>query len=361
MGRIVLPQVGADARAPSERPGCLFDLAEPALVEWLEARSHPRYRASQILEWVYRHGVESYDAMSNLPKALRSQLAESFALYESQIVARSESADGTVKLLLRWPDEATSECVLIPDGPRRTSCLSTQVGCPVGCVFCASGLEGLQRNLSAGQIVEQLMRLNQLVQPEHVTNVVFMGLGEPLANYAATVAAVRTLNAPWGPNIGARKITVSTVGLPSQIRRLAGEGLQITVALSIHAPTDQLRRELIPWAKSVTLDELVDAAGYYFEQTGREVTLEYVLLGGVNDGPDHAQQLAALSKRMRSNVNLIPFNPVAGLPYQRPSEQAVQTFLRMLRDRGVNTHVRTSRGLDVDAACGQLRRRYAAR
>jgi 23S rRNA (adenine2503-C2)-methyltransferase len=248
--------------------------------------------------------------------------------------------------------------VLIPDDDRRTACISTQVGCPVGCVFCASGLNGLERQLTAGQIVEQAMRVRELSEPAaRLSNVVFMGLGEPLANYAATVHALRTINSEWGMGIGARKITVSTVGLPAQMRRLADEKMQITLALSLHAPTDELRKQLIPWAERVTIDSLVDAANYYFEKTGREITLEYILLADVNDSREHALSLAATAKRMRSNVNLIAYNPVKGLPYARPADDTVVRFLETLRSRGVNAHVRTSRGLDIDGACGQLRRR----
>ncbi|MCP4245927.1 MAG: 23S rRNA (adenine(2503)-C(2))-methyltransferase RlmN, partial [bacterium] len=339
MGDVELPQIAGDDEAIPAGRIELFGLDDSALVEVLARHRQPRFRGTQILEWVYGQGVSSFDEMTNLPKKLRAELADVLVVYQSQVARRSESQDGTVKLLLRWPGGATSECVLIPDGERRTACISTQVGCPVGCKFCASGLDGLERDLTTAQIVEQLMRVAQLCQPLRVTNVVFMGLGEPLANYAATVAAVRIINAPWGPNVGARKITVSTVGLPSQMRRLATEGLQITLALSVHAPTDDLRRELIPWAKSVALDELVAAGREYFDVTGREVTLEYLLLGGVNDQPVHARQLAALSKRLRSHVNLIPYNPVPSLPYTRPTERARQDFLTALRGAGVNAHL----------------------
>ncbi len=324
------------------------------LTEWKE----PAYRAGQILQWVYEHGVTSFEQMSNIPAGLRKRLAEEMVLYESQIASRQVSADGTIKLLLRWADGATSECVMIPDAERRTACISTQVGCPVECVFCASGVGGLQRQLTAAQIIEQAMRVRALCEPAaRLSNVVFMGLGEPLANYAATLHAVRTLNADWGMGIGARKITISTVGLPTQIRRLADEKLQINLAISLHAPDDELRRQLIPWAERVSIDSLVEAANYYFEQTHREVTLEYILLGGVNDSPQQAAALAKVAKKMRSNVNLIPYNPVEGLPYRRPSENAIVSFLDGLRSRGVNSHVRRSRGLDIEGACGQLRRR----
>ena len=342
----------------SSDPGqpALFGMTPGQLEARLEQRGQRTYRSRQILEWAYQHGVQSFDEMTNLPKSLRAELAASMTLYTSQVAKQSESGDGTIKLLLRWPDTHTSECVLIPEGRRRTACISTQVGCPVGCVFCASGLGGLARNLTAAEIVEQAMRLGRLCEPDRLTNVVFMGVGEPLANYAATVAAVRIINASWGLGVAARKITVSTVGLPKQMRRLAEEGLQITLALSLHAPNDRLRRRLIPWARSVTIEELTAAARTYFDLTGREVTVEYVLLGGVNDQPVHARQLARLCGQMRSNVNLIPYNQVPSLRYQASADEDRLRFLDLLGERGVNAHLRRSRGSDIAAACGQLRR-----
>jgi 23S rRNA (adenine2503-C2)-methyltransferase len=337
----------------------IFEAAPELLSGLLESWGEPSYRAGQILQWVYERGADSYAQMSNLPLTLRERLAAELPLYESRIIRRQDAADGTVKLLLEWVDGATSEAVCIPEGDRRTACLSTQVGCPVQCVFCASGLGGLQRQLTAGQIVEQAMRIRQLCSDgPRLSNIVFMGLGEPLANYSATLQAVRTLNADWGVGIGARKITISTVGLPTQMKRLADEGLQITLALSLHAPNDELRRQIIPWAERVSLEELTEAANYYFARTGREITLEYILLAGLNDQADQARQLARVARNMRSNVNLIAYNPVAGLPFERPSESAIDSFLHLLRSQGVNTHVRRSRGLDIDAACGQLRRRW---
>ncbi len=343
-------------------PRSLFDLTPESLRKLLEPWDESPYRAAQILEWVYQRGATSYDKMTNLPKTLRAHLATELPIHESKITRCQESSDGTVKWLLSWADGAASECVLIPDDQRRTACISTQVGCPVRCVFCASGLDGLERQLSTGQIVEQAMRVRQFCgNSARLSNVVFMGLGEPLANYDATVAAVRTINAEWGMGIGARRITVSTVGLAKPMRRLANEGLQITLALSLHAPTDELRGELIPWAESVTIESLIDAANYYFDRTGREVTLEYILLQGLNDAEQHARQLASVAKQMRGNVNLMMYNPVKGLPYRRPFDQDAGRFLQTLRDRGVNAHLRRSRGLDVDAACGQLRRQDSSR
>jgi 23S rRNA (adenine2503-C2)-methyltransferase len=290
---------------------------------------------------------------------MREELAAEFDLYQSEVIRRAVSGDGTIKLLLRWPDGATSECVMIPAEARRTACISSQVGCPAGCRFCASGLGGLERNLTAGQIIEQVLHISAeaTASGARLSNVVFMGLGEPLANYDAVMRAVRTINADWGPNIGARKITISTVGLPKQIRKLADEGLQLNLALSLHAPTDMLRAELIPWAEKISIAEIISACRYYFDKTGREITLEYILLAGVNDRPVHASQLARFARQVRCNVNLLRYNPVEGLPYDRPTSEASHAFVRELRDHGVNAHIRTSRGLDIDAACGQLRRK----
>ena len=348
----------ADNSGAKDTRRSLFDLTDDSLGELLAGWKQPAYRSRQILEWTYRHGASAYEEMTNLPTSLRTNLAGELPLFTSKILSRQESSDGTVKLLLQWPDHATSECVLLPDGSRRTACISSQVGCPVGCVFCASGIGGMQRQLSAGEIVEQAMRVSGLSRDsERLSNVVFMGLGEPLANYDATLRALRTINAAWGMNIGARKITVSTVGLPGPMRRLADERIQVTLALSLHAPSDELRQRIIPWAQRVSIESLIDACRYYFDRSGREVTLEYILLGGLNDGEPHARQLASVSHQMRSNVNLIAYNPVAGLPYRRPADDTIQRFLAALRERGVNAHLRMSRGLDIDAACGQLRRR----
>ncbi|MFQ5494618.1 MAG: 23S rRNA (adenine(2503)-C(2))-methyltransferase RlmN [Phycisphaerae bacterium] len=336
----------------------VFDLTPDTLAAWLARHGEPVYRARQTLHWVYGRDATGFGQMTSLPRGLRAMLAEGLEVYRSRIVARRESRDGTIKLLLRWPDGATSECVMIPDGDRRTACLSTQVGCPVRCSFCASGIGGLQRQLSAGEIVDQAMRVRELCAGgARLSNVVFMGLGEPLANYDATVQAIRTINADWAMGIGARRITVSTVGLVDRMRRLADEGLQITLALSLHAPTDELRKTLIPWAEFVTIESLIEAANYFFDRTGREVTLEYILLRDVNDSESLARRLATVAGRMRSHVNLIVYNPVEDLPYRRPSSQTARRFLEVLRSAGVNAHARPSRGLDIEAACGQLRRR----
>lgn len=335
----------------------ILGLDKAGLTERLEQAGLERYRADQILQWIYLKRAWSFGEMTNLSKSRRERLDEAMVVYSSQVERRVDSSDGTFKLLLRWPDGEASECVMIPQDARRTVCVSTQVGCPVGCAFCASELDGLARSLTAGEIVEQVLQVwQQLPASERPTNVVVMGIGEPLANYEATVSAVRTINAPWGCNIGARRITVSTVGLPKQIRRLAKEGLQIGLAISLHAPNDELRGEIIPWAERTSIDELVDAARYYFDRTGREVTIEYVLLAGVNDKASHARQLVELARRMRCNVNLIRYNPVGDVPYDRPRGDVAHSFVEVLDRAGVNVHLRASRGKDIDAACGQLRR-----
>lgn len=341
----------------------LLDYTLEEFAEFCKANDMPAFRARQVFEWIYAKGVTRFDEMTNLSKDLRAWLNECFVIESGHEVRQQQAGDGTVKLLLRWPDEATSECVMIADKDRRTACISSQIGCPVRCTFCASGQGGMQRQLSTGQIVEQVLHIRRLCaetgkteREQTLNNLVFMGLGEPLANYKNVLKAVRIINADWGLNIGARKITISTVGLPSQIRKLADEDLQINLAISLHAPTDKLREELIPWARNTPIAEIVDAARYYYEKTKREVTLEYILLAGINDRQHHATKLVTLCRRMRCNVNLIRYNPVPGLPFERPTSSDAHYFAEILRGRGVNTHVRKSKGTDIDAACGQLRR-----
>lgn len=359
-----------------------FDLTQTVLREQVVSWGLPPYRADQMFDWVYRKNVADPAAMTNLSAVDRDKIAHELTFLTSRIAAHHRAGDGTQKLLLDWtagPTAGQSECVMIPvesrsshaptpgNTPanaraRRTACVSSQVGCPVGCRFCASGLGGLEGNLSAGQIVEQVWRLNQLAGDDpgqRITHVVFMGMGEPLANFDAVVQAVGTLCADWGLGLSARRITISTVGLPAQIRRLADWDTPVTLALSLHAPNDELRKQIIPWAQFVSIKQLLEAGRYYFQRSGREITLEYILLGGVNDQAEHARQLAGLAKQLRSNVNLIRYNEVRGLPYQRPATENVHRFQRILHDAGVNVHIRASRGRDIAAACGQLRHEHA--
>ncbi len=375
-------------RAPERH---IFEHTPESLRAWCMERGWPHFRAEQVLDWVYHKGVADPFAMTNLKPAEREVLAHEVTFLSGRTVAHRVASDGTQKLLIEWTDGATegkrdealpvvgqngsgagdpsrqTECVMIPspDGAaddRKTACVSSQVGCPVGCRFCASGLGGLDANLSAGRIIEQVWRLARLPDVGRITNVVFMGMGEPLANLAAVVNAVRTMAAPWGLGISARKITISTVGLPKAIERLAEEmDLPITLALSLHAPNDEIRRQLIPWAQYTTIEDLLAACQKWFEKTGREITLEYTLLGGVNDRPEHAEQLAAVARTLRANVNLIRYNEVAGLPFSRPVDADVRRFQEILRSRHINTHIRASRGRDIEAACGQLRHESAAR
>ncbi|MCG3180121.1 MAG: putative dual-specificity RNA methyltransferase RlmN [Phycisphaerae bacterium] len=342
----------------------ILGLTRDELADELAGLRLPVFRADQVRDWVFAKRCETFDAMTNLARGDRIRLAERFDISTSRVVREQRAHDEVRKLLLAWPDEATTEAVLIPSNDaseRLTACISSQVGCPVGCRFCASGIGGLVRNLSAGQIVEQAWRLTTLLAPdERLSNIVFMGLGEPLANYDAVLKAVRLINASDGLNVGQRKITVSTIGIPAQIRKLAEEDLQITLAISLHAPNQTLRASLIPWARNIPLNDVLEAARLYFARTGREITFEYCLLAGANDSVELADQLADLAHTVRCNVNLLYYNPVADLGYDRPEQAAMHAFRDRLVKRGVNVHIRRSRGLDIDAACGQLRRRHEA-
>ncbi|MEM8758202.1 MAG: 23S rRNA (adenine(2503)-C(2))-methyltransferase RlmN [Planctomycetota bacterium] len=360
----------------------IFGMDRPALEAWCAAHGFERFRAEQLGRWVYEHGEADASAWNNVPKRLR-EAAAGIGVATGRTIEHQSASDGTQKLLIEWddPESARStslpiagqagdvtrqtECVMIPSldegSNRKTACISSQVGCPVGCKFCASGLSGLDGNLSAGRIVEQVWRLERLPGVGRISNIVFMGMGEPLSNFGPVTDAIRTLARPrpFGMGIGARKITVSTVGLPKYIRRLAAElDLPITLALSLHAPTDDLRRELIPWSEYTTIAELLDACAAWFAKTGREITLEYTLLGGTNDSPEQARELARLARTLRANINLIRYNEVDGLPFRRPRDEGVRAFQRILREAGINCHIRASRGRDIAAACGQLRHEH---
>jgi 23S rRNA (adenine2503-C2)-methyltransferase len=336
-----------------------FGLLPAELDEKLRDWGWPAFRAKQVRQWVYEKNINDAAQMTNLAAPDRYKLAEEIELGVGQILRHQTSSDGTQKILAGWEDGAAAEAVIIPDGPRITACISSQVGCPVGCKFCASGLEGLKSSLSAERIIQQIFLLNRILAPEkkRINHIVFMGMGEPLANYNNVMKAVRILHDPECFNLGARKITISTVGVPARMRQLAEEKLPLNLAISLHAPEEKLRQQLIPWAEHFSLSDILDAARYYFDQTGREITLEYILLSGVNDLPAHARQLAKICKNVRANVNLIRYNEVEGLPFERPESNAVVQFQSILRKAGVNAHVRKSRGRDIDAACGQLRRK----
>jgi 23S rRNA (adenine2503-C2)-methyltransferase len=328
---------------------------------WLKAHGQPPLRARQVRRWIVAGRAESFEQMTDLPRDLRPALAADFEPLGTRIAHHAAADDGTHKLLLRLHDGRLIECVLIPDQERRTACVSTQVGCGMGCVFCASGLNGVARNLTAGEILEQLLRLrNLLPADERLTHIVVMGMGEPLANLDALLAALDTATARDGLGLGARHVTISTVGLPAKIRRLADLGKQYHLAVSLHAPNDALRTRIVPTNDKTGLEAILVAAEYFFAHTGRQVTYEYVLLGGLNDDPEQARELARLLRGRRAHVNLIPFNDVAGLPYRRPTDAALAAFVDVLRHGGVSVKVRKRKGSAIDAACGQLRRRVEA-
>ncbi len=333
----------------------LLNLTLQEFIAELGAMGQQSYRAKQIADWVWHKCVCDFRQMSNLSPRLRDELSKAFCILTGKVVQESRGDDGVVKLLISFPDQQCVECVLIPDGQRRTACLSTQVGCAMGCVFCASGLGGLSRNLTTGEIIEQIFHLQTVCQGR-ISNVVFMGMGEPLANYAASVSAIRAITDPERLGISARRVTLSTIGLPELIHRLSAEDLPITLAISLHGPTDQLRRKLIPVAGNTSIEDLIRVGQEFFASRGRELTLEYLLLDGVNDSVQCAREVAQLAGRLRCNVNLIRFNSVEGLNFRRPSEQAVRAFREVLVQSGVNVHIRVSRGSKVHAACGQLRR-----
>ncbi len=324
---------------------------------WLADRGAPAYRAAQIRHWLFAGRAESFEAMSDLPKSLRSQLAEDFTFFSTQVAHHSRSADGTEKLLLRLADGERIECVLLRNGARRTICISTQVGCAMGCVFCASGLEGVARNLTRGEILEQTLRLDRLLPAgERLSHIVVMGMGEPLANLDRLLSALGDATSPTGLGISARRITISTVGLPPAMDRLTEAKARYHLAVSLHAPDDALRNELVPVNAKTGLDAILAAADRYFEASGRRLTFEYVLLGELNDRPEHAERLAARLRGRTALVNVIPYNSVSGLPYKSPTARSRERFTRILREAGLTVEIRERKGDAIDAACGQLRR-----
>lgn len=350
-------------------PQPLHALGMEDLEESLDALAQPRYRARQIMEWTYQRGkrVESWEDMKNLPVLLRAQLSERHPLILPDVIAVNGSKDTTRKFLLRLKDGELIETVLIPASPalygeeadRRTLCVSSQVGCAYGCRFCASGLDGWKRHLGADEIVAQVL-LAERIAGERIHNLVFMGMGEPMANYKNWIRAVTILNAPWGIGLGARKMTVSTSGLAPRIRDLADQPLQIRLAVSLHGASDEIRNLIMPVNKAYPVAELMDACSYYGERKKQLITFEYILIEGVNDAPAEARLLAERAKGLRAKINLIPYNTVEGLPWRRSSEMAQEQFLSVLLGRGIAATIRREKGHDIDAACGQLRRRLSS-
>lgn len=334
-----------------------FTLAE--LGADLEGWGEPAYRAGQVFEWIYKKGAGSFDALTDLPKGLRQKLEDHFRLSSLDLADEIRSDDGTQKFLFRLDDGAFIETVLIPSGTRRTLCLSTQVGCKFGCVFCASGREGFKRNLSPSEILGQILFLNE--KPDvRLTNFVFMGMGEPLDNFENVGRAVRIMNAREGLDIGARRITISTVGIVPAIKELADLGLQVNLSLSLHATTEALRSRLLPVNQRYPLAEVIEAGAGYVKKTGRMITAEYILISRLNDTAADAGRLAAIAKRLRAKINLIPYSPGYGPEWMGSSRDRTDSFLRFLQEKGVSATVRLSKGADIRAACGQLAGKRAA-
>jgi len=341
--------------ATMERRPDIADLERPDLESALESRGQARFHARQIFRWIYRRGVTDADAMTDLSRELRAALAREFTLTTPALAHRETSADGTEKFLLRLADGRHIESVFIPDTPAMTFCISTQVGCAMGCAFCLTGKMGLVRNLTAAEIVGQVRVLaGALDMRETRFNIVLMGMGEPLHNYDETMKALRILADEHGFDMSPRRITLSTVGLLPALERLAKEPVMPNLAVSLHAPNDLLRGELVPINKKYGVGDIIDACQRFPLKKRSRITFEYVLLAGVNDSPQDARRLAKLVAGVKSKVNLIPLNAAAGIPFERPSDEAIDRFAKIVAEHGVTVSVRKSRGRDIRAACGQL-------
>lgn len=373
----------AAAGVSCRRVNDIKSILDSELSTQLAAWGEPAYRTTQVLNWLYQRKTTTWDQLTNIPRALREKLAQAYTLQSPELVQLQGARDTTAKFLWRMADGALIESVLIPANPslygeqsdRQTLCVSTQVGCAYGCRFCASGLDGWKRNLSPNEIVDQVLGVERWYESTSppmppspvpgdtsssgpvraVTNLVIMGMGEPLANYDNLLQALRIVNAPWGLGIGARKITISTSGLVPQIKRLAQEPLQFRLAISLHGATDEVRSTIMPVNRKFPLKDLAAACEYYQKNNGRLITFEYILIAGVNDGLDQVKPLARLARRLNAKVNLIPYNRVEGLPWERPTEEAQEAFCSALAQQGISVTLRREKGHDIDAACGQLR------
>lgn len=334
---------------------CSFTLEEFKI--WMKEKGDKPFRAGQVYDWIYDKDAASFEGMTNLGKELRSQLAQNLRFPILKLLRTLDSEDGqTIKFLWELPDQKRVESVLIVSGDRRTVCISCQVGCPARCAFCASGKEGLIRNLSAAEIVEQVLHINRILKlkGERVSHLVFMGMGEPLENYDAVVKSIQIFNCPEAFNISQRRITVSTVGVVEGIQKLAKEDLKVNLVLSLHAPNQHIRKKIIPYARKYALEEILLAMDDYASETKRDITYEYTLMAEINDQREHAEELADLLKGKQCTVNLIPYNPVDGLRLRRPEKETIEDFKAILEDAGINTTWRYTKGKDIAAACGQL-------
>lgn len=333
------------------------DLSYEDLVNWLQDQGEKEFHAKQILNWIYAKGVLSWDEMTNLSKELREKLAKKIRFPVLELIRVTESSDlETIKFLWRLREGNFVESVLISSGDRRTVCVSSQVGCPAKCAFCASGKGGFVRNLRPAEIVEQVLRINNWLAPkgERVSHLVYMGMGEPLKNYESVVSSIRLMSHPDYLNISQRRITVSTVGIVEGIKRLSKEELKVNLVLSLHAPNQHIRKKIIPYARQYPLEEILTAMDGYAEATHRDITYEYTLIAGINDHPDHAHELSHLLKGKQCTVNLIPYNPVPGLKLKRPEKKTIKQFRSVLFGSRIVNTCRYTKGDDIAAACGQL-------
>ena len=339
----------------------LLDLSPAEMENLAESLGAPRYRGRQLAQWIYAKGVTDLEAMSDLPKDLRAALAARAAVHLPEVERRTPSQDGSQKLVLRYEDGARVQAVLMPDGERLTLCVSTQVGCGFGCAFCFTGTMGLERNLSAGEIVAQVMVARAgLAAGERLTHIVYMGMGEPLANYTATVKSLRLLTDPQAFGFSPRRITVSTVGLVGGIERLARENLRVNLAISLHATSNEIRDRIMPVNRGFAIEELLAACRRFPLPFRQRMTFEYVLLDGVNDAPEDARRLVKLLKGVRAKINLIPFNDWEGSGFARPPLARILAFQALLLEHGITATIRWSKGEDIGAACGQLREEVTA-
>jgi 23S rRNA (adenine2503-C2)-methyltransferase len=347
----LVSQVTSPNSEKSELIGPLLGASVVELTAWVQEQGQPAYRGKQLHDWIYDKGVRSLGDISVFPKSWREKVAD-VPIGRSSLHYRAVAPDDTVKYLLKLADGEIIETVGIPSDKRLTVCVSTQVGCPMACDFCATGKGGYKRNLSRGEIVDQVLTVQEDFQ-QRVSNVVFMGLGEPLLNTENVILALKALNQDVG--IGQRSLTISTVGIRDRIHQLAQHHLQITLAVSLHAPNQALREQLIPSAKPYPIEDLLNECREYVEITGRRVTFEYILLAGVNDLPEQALELSKRLRGFQSHVNLIPYNPIEEVDYKRPNRDRIQAFVNVLQQQSITVSVRYSRGLEADAACGQLR------
>ncbi|MCM3572821.1 MULTISPECIES: 23S rRNA (adenine(2503)-C(2))-methyltransferase RlmN [Mesobacillus] len=354
-----MEQEKATRNAATEDTGkkSIYSLQLDELKDWLKEQGEKPFRAEQVFDWLYKKRAVSFEDMSNLSKTLRDKLEEHFVLTTLDTIIQQTSSDGTIKFLFEMHDGKSIETVLMRHEYGNSVCVTTQVGCRIGCTFCASTLGGLKRNLEAGEIVAQVVKVQQALDEtdERVSSIVIMGIGEPFDNYDNMLSFLKIVNHEKGLNIGARHITVSTSGIIPKIYQFADENMQINFAISLHAPNSELRSRLMPINRAYKLPDLMDSVRYYVNKTGRRISFEYGLFGGVNDQVEHAEELAQLVKGIKCHINLIPVNYVPERDYVRTPKSQIFKFERTLRDRGVNVTIRREQGHDIEAACGQLR------